>query len=206
MIPKLCSAKKISMKIKFFRNQKEFRTWLEKHHVGEKELVLGFYKTKSSQKGIAYKEAVDEALCFGWIDGVRKGIDEDSYSVRFTPRKTDSIWSSVNIARMKELQKAGLVKEAGTKAFQNKKKTKQYSFEQESIEFNSAETKEFRKNRKAWDFFQKQAPFYRKTATWWVISPKREETRKKRLDILIQDSEAGKRIDAVTWKKKEPTK
>ncbi|TGK62457.1 bacteriocin-protection protein [Leptospira wolffii] len=186
----------------FFKSQKEFRSWLKKNHHKEFELILGFYKTKFARKGIAYKEAVDEALCFGWIDGVRKGIGVETYCIRFTPRKSNSIWSKVNRNRMLELQQLGLVMEAGLKAFQEIKKTNQYSFEQESIVMPPAYEKTFRKNKKAWSFFQSQAPYYRRTAIWWVISPKKEETKLSRLSVLISDSEKEKRIDALTWKKK----
>ncbi|TGL63656.1 YdeI/OmpD-associated family protein [Leptospira sarikeiensis] len=192
------------MQPKFFKNQKEFHSWLSKNFNKGSELVLGFYKTKSSKKGISYKEALDEALCFGWIDGVRKGLDEDSYSIRFTPRKATSIWSTVNTKRMQELIQEGKATESGLKAFHTKKKkTKQYSFEQKSIELPESFQKRFQKNSKAWKFFQEQAPYYKRTSIWWVISPKREETKLKRLEILIQDSNSEKRIAAVTWKKKE---
>ncbi|MGJ4745062.1 YdeI/OmpD-associated family protein [Leptospira sp. SA-E8] len=189
---------------KFFKTGKEFRTWLSKNYKKESEILLGFYKTKSSKKGISYGEAIDQALCFGWIDGIRKGIDEESYSARFTPRKTGSIWSKVNIKRIQELIQEGLVQESGLQAFHSeKKKTAQYSFEQEKIELPSVYKKQFQKTTKAWEFFQSQAPYYQRTAIWWVISPKKEETRLKRLDILISDSQSQKRIDALTWKKKE---
>ncbi|GBF39079.1 YdeI/OmpD-associated family protein [Leptospira johnsonii] len=188
---------------KFFKTGKEFRTWLSKNHKKESELLLGFYKTKSSKKGIPYGEAIDQALCFGWIDGVRKNIDEESYSARFTPRKIGSIWSRVNIKRIQELIVEGLVQESGLQAFHSeKKKTAQYSFEQEKIELPSVYKKKFQKNTKSWEFFTGQAPSYQRTAIWWVISPKREETRLKRLDILISDSQSQKRIDALNWKKK----
>ncbi|EIE03119.1 YdeI/OmpD-associated family protein [Leptospira licerasiae] len=189
---------------KFFKTGKEFRSWLSKNHNKESELLLGFYKTKSSKKGISYGEAIDQALCFGWIDGIRKGIDEDSYSARFTPRKRGSIWSKVNIKRIQELIQEGLVQESGLQAFHSdKKKTAQYSFEQSEIKLPSPYKRQFQENTKAWEFFKNQAPYYQRTSIWWVISPKKEETRLKRLDILIFDSKSQKRIDAVTWKKKE---
>ncbi|WP_367897860.1 YdeI family protein [Leptospira sp. WS58.C1] len=190
---------------KFFKTGKEFRSWLSKNHKKETELLLGFYKTKSSKKGISYGEAVDQALCFGWIDGIRKNIDEESYSVRFTPRKIGSIWSQVNVKRIQALIQEGLVQESGLQAFHSeKKKTAQYSFEQKKIEFPLVYKKQFQKDMKAWEYFNTQAPYYRRTSIWWVISPKKEETRLKRLDILISDSKSQKRIDAVTWKKKDP--
>ncbi|PJZ75935.1 YdeI/OmpD-associated family protein [Leptospira neocaledonica] len=189
---------------KFFKTGKEFRTWLSKNYKKESELLLGFYKTKSFKKGISYGEAVDQALCFGWIDGIRKNIDEESYSARFTPRKVGSIWSKVNTKRIQELIQEGLVQESGLQAFHSeKKKTAQYSFEQEKIELPSIYKKQFQKNTKAWEYFSNQAPYYQRTAIWWVISPKREETRLKRLDILISDSQSQKRIDALNWKKKD---
>ncbi|MEI1280171.1 YdeI/OmpD-associated family protein [Leptospira venezuelensis] len=189
---------------KFFKTGKEFRSWLSKNFKKETELLLGFYKIKSSKKGILYGEAVDQALCFGWIDGIRKNIDEESYSVRFTPRKARSTWSKVNIKRIQELIQEGLVQESGLLAFHSeKKKTAQYSFEQEKIALPSTYKKQFQKNTKAWEFFNTQAPSYQRTSIWWVISPKKEETRLKRLDILILDSESQKRIDVLNWKKKE---
>jgi uncharacterized protein YdeI (YjbR/CyaY-like superfamily) len=139
---------------------------------------------------------VDQALCFGWIDGVRKSIDADSYKQRFTPRKRGSNWSAINIERAQQLIKQGLMQPAGATAFaaHDAKKSKQYLFEQQHIELDAALRKQFRANRKAWDFFQAQPPYYRRTATWWVISAKQAATRERRLATLIADSAAGRRI------------
>jgi uncharacterized protein YdeI (YjbR/CyaY-like superfamily) len=154
---------------------------------------------------MTWPESVDVALCFGWIDGVRKSIDTTAYAIRFTPRKPSSTWSSVNIRRMKELTALGLVQPSGLRAFERRSETKSgiYAYEnRNSAEFSDAQTQKFKANREAWKFFQSQAPWYRKTATWWVISAKKEETRLKRLDTLIRYSERGETIPQLTRKPK----
>lgn len=180
----------------FFPTQAAFRKWLKKNHEKEKELLVGFYKVNSGKASITWPQAVDEALCFGWIDGIRKSIDKDSYTNRFTPRKAKSNWSNINIRRVGELSEAGLMQPAGTEAFKKREEAKsgQYSFEQKEIKLGAAYEKLFKKNKKAWIFFQSQVQSYRKPAIWWVISAKLEDTREKRLTILINDSEAGKKI------------
>jgi uncharacterized protein YdeI (YjbR/CyaY-like superfamily) len=142
---------------------------------------------------ITWPESVDEALCFGWIDGVRKSIDETSYKIRFTPRRPGSIWSAVNVKRVQELTKLGLMHAAGLKAFEKReqKKTGLYSYENRPAEFPDEYEKHFRENKKAWEFFQAQSPSYRRTCIWWVVSAKQEQTRQKRLATLIADSEKG---------------
>jgi uncharacterized protein YdeI (YjbR/CyaY-like superfamily) len=177
-------------KIKFFKSQTEFRTWLEKNHAKAPELWLGFYKRGSGKGGITYRQALDEALCFGWIDGVRKGIDDVSYTNRFTPRKPKSNWSLVNIERVRELRNRGLMTPAGLRAFdeRDEEKARRYSYEQASPKFDRASERSFRANKRAWEFFQSQPAGYKRTATWWVMSAKREETRLRRLATLIEDS------------------
>jgi len=183
--------------VQHFASQKAFRKWLEKNHHKMKELFVGFYKKASGRSGITYKEAVDEALCFGWIDGIKKRVDEESYTHRFTPRTKKSYWSAVNTKRFQELQQLGLVAPPGQAAFdaRDPSKTQRYSFEREQAEVFSPEIeKRFRAKKKAWQFFESQPPSYRKLATFWIMSAKREETRAKRLERLIGESAAGKRI------------
>jgi uncharacterized protein YdeI (YjbR/CyaY-like superfamily) len=184
------------MKPKFFATPAAWRDWLEKHHAGQKELLVGFYKKDSGKPSITWPESVDGALSFGWIDGVRRRIDDVSYSIRFTPRRPRSIWSAVNIKRVGELTRQGLMRPAGIQAFEARQEARSgiYSFEQQSVQFESAQERRFRGNAAAWKFFQSQPPSYRQLAIWRVISAKREETKAKRLDQLIEDSEHGRRI------------
>jgi uncharacterized protein YdeI (YjbR/CyaY-like superfamily) len=183
------------MKPTFFKSQEEFRSWLDKNHDQVPALWVGLQKTGSSQKGLNYKQALDEALCFGWIDGVRKSIDESRWTIRFTPRKPRSIWSAVNIKRVGELKALGLMKPSGLKQFEERdeKRAKLYSFENAPVELDAAYEKQFKANKKAWEFFQSQAPYYQRTARFWVMSAKKEETRLKRLSILIESSAKGSR-------------
>ena len=180
----------------FFANQIQFRKWMEKNHEKDSELWVGFYKKDSGKESITWPQAVDEALCFGWIDGIRKSIDSLSYMIRFTPRKSTSNWSVINIKRAKELSELGLMHPAGISVFKNRdeKKSNQYSFEQKSVKLDEEYEKKFRANKKAWNHFQSMAPSYKKTATWWVMSAKQEETRERRLNILIKDSELAQKI------------
>jgi uncharacterized protein YdeI (YjbR/CyaY-like superfamily) len=185
------------MKPKFFRSADEFREWLAANHDCVTELWLGFYKKDSGRKGIAYKDAVDEALCWGWIDGLRRSHNEQSYVNRFTPRKPKSVWSAVNMKRIEELIQAGRMAPPGLRVFEARdpSKVEKYSYEQQQLGFDSAAEKKFRANRKAWAFFEKQAPFYRRVSSWWVVSAKKEETRARRLETLIAKSERGERLD-----------
>lgn len=180
----------------FFATSADFRRWLKKHHASVGELWVGFYKKAAGKPSMSYPESVDQALCFGWIDGVRKSIDEDSYVQRFTPRRRGSIWSTINIRRAQELIEQGLMQPAGAQAFaaRDVEKTKQYSFEREHVEFDAALRKQFRSDQKAWAFFQSQPPSYRKLVTSWVMSAKQAATRERRLSRLIVDSAAGRRI------------
>lgn len=182
--------------VKFFKTQSDFRKWLEKNHQAKTEQWVGFYKKGSGKPSIDWPQSVDEALCFGWIDGLRKSIDHESYKIRFTPRKPTSHWSNVNIKRIKELMELGLVRPTGEKAFngRDEKKIARAAYEQESVELPKELLKIFIANKTAWEFFQNQPAGYCKTCTWWVISAKREETRLKRLAELISDSAAGVRI------------
>jgi uncharacterized protein YdeI (YjbR/CyaY-like superfamily) len=183
--------------IKFFRSPSAFRKWLEKNHDRAEELWVGYHKTHTKKPSLTWKQSVDEALCFGWIDGLRKSIDESSYKIRFTPRKKGSNWSAVNIARVKELERAGLMQEAGRAAFQRRisEKSKVYSYEQrKTAVLDPALAKKFKANKKAWAFFSGQPPGYRHLMTWWVVSAKKEETKLRRLERLIAESAAARRI------------
>lgn len=188
------------MKPEFFKTQKDFEKWMSKNHSTTSEIIVGFHKVKSQDKGISYKEALDVALCYGWIDGLRKGIDEQTWMIRFTPRKEKSIWSNVNIKRVNELLELKKMQPEGMKAFEKRLAHKSgiYSFEQKktAVLEKSFENK-FRKNKKAWEWFNAQAPSYKKTSVFWVMSAKREETRMNRLSILIADSGNGKKIDVL---------
>jgi uncharacterized protein YdeI (YjbR/CyaY-like superfamily) len=189
----------IIAKATFFESAAEFRTWLEENRDKASELLIGFYRKESGKGGITYREALDEALCFGWIDGMRKRFDASSYTVRFTPRAGDSIWSAVNTKRVGELIKFGRMHPAGKQVFdgRDREKANQYSYERATCQFEGVQDKQFRANKKAWEFYQAQAPWYRRTSCWWVVSAKREETRSRRLAKLIADSAAGRRIDML---------
>lgn len=184
----------------FFRTPAAFRRWLEKNHDRVSELWIGMYKKASGKGGLTYKEALDEALCFGWIDGVRKRLDEDAFVQRFTPRTARSYWSAINIARVGDLTAAGRMHAAGLAAYERRdaKAAGRYSSERRDAKLDAAAEKQFRANAAAWAYFQSNAPWYRRVAAHWVTSAKREETRQRRLDILIRDSAAGRRINLLT--------
>jgi len=180
----------------YFESPDEFRDWLDEHHATSTELLVGFHKKATGKPTMTWPQSVDEALCYGWIDGVRRGVDADRYTIRFTPRKKTSIWSAINIKRVGELIEEGRMRPAGVAAFETRSedRSRVYSFEQESIEFPTEFDKQFRANEKAWANFQKMPPSYRKPATWWVISAKQKATQVKRLTTLIADSENGLKI------------
>jgi uncharacterized protein YdeI (YjbR/CyaY-like superfamily) len=184
------------MKPKFFATPEKFRAWLEKNHATEKELLVGFYKKDSGKPSITWPESVDEALCLGWIDGVRKTIDATAYTIRFTPRALKSKWSAVNIKRVAELTKLGRMKPEGLSVFEKRAASQQegYSYERKDAHLDAAMEKQFRANKTAWTFWEKQPPGYRRLMSWYVISAKREETRAKRLKRLIAESEKGRRM------------
>ena len=180
----------------FFASPQEFRRWLHKNHAKEVELWVGYHKTKTGKPSLTWPQSVDQSLCYGWIDGLRKSLGEEAYMIRFTPRKAKSIWSAVNIKRAKELIAEGLMKPAGLKAFEVKdeKLTNKYSFEREAAALEAEHEKLFRKNKSAWKWFCEQPPGYRKIAVFYVVSAKRPETRLRRLTHLIAESAAGQRI------------
>jgi len=180
----------------FFDTPAHFRRWLQANHAREPELLVGFWKKATARASITWEESVAEALCFGWIDGVRRSLGDEAYTIRFTPRRPGSIWSAKNLETMRALIDAGRVAPAGLAVYEarDEAKTNRYSFEREHVAFDAAQEREFRKHRKAWEFFVAQPPSYRKPATHWVVSAKRPETRAKRLAELIADSAAGLRI------------
>jgi uncharacterized protein YdeI (YjbR/CyaY-like superfamily) len=189
------------MRPKFFAAPLEFRAWLDEHHATAKELVVGFHKKGSGKPSITWPEAVDEALSFGWIDGVRQRIDDVSYTIRFTPRTVRSTWSAANIKRATELIEAGSMRPAGRKAFEARRDERSgiYSYEQRGKANLGREfERQFRSNTRAWEFFRAQPPGYRTTATYWVVSAKREETRRRRLATLIDDSAHERTVRPLT--------
>jgi uncharacterized protein YdeI (YjbR/CyaY-like superfamily) len=179
---------------KFFRTPADFRTWLEKNHATTTELWVGFYKKDSGKPSITWGESVDQALCFGWIDGIRKRVDEISYQIRFTPRRRGSIWSATNIKRTKELVRRKQMHPMGLQAFAARIENKSgiYSYEQRSSELQESYAQLLKKNKAASNFFEKQSPSYRKMIGWWIVSAKKEETRMARLEKLISESAKGK--------------
>ncbi len=188
------------MKPRFFKTSAEFRSWLAKNRTAASELWVGFYKKDSGKGGITYSEALDEALCFGWIDGVRKSVDAESYTIRFSPRQPKSIWSAVNTRRVAALTKAGSMDPSGLEVFRNRDpgRTLLYSYERERAEFTGLWLERFRSNAAAWRFFDAQPPSYKRTVTFWVMSAKKEETRSKRLDALIAESGLSRRIGLLS--------
>jgi uncharacterized protein YdeI (YjbR/CyaY-like superfamily) len=190
----------------FFSTPADFRAWLKAYHDKFQELFIGFHKKSSGKPSITWPESVDAALCFGWIDGVRKSIDETSYTICFTPRRPPSTWSSINIKRVQQLKKMGLMHPAGLKAFaaRSAKKSGIYSYERrKNARFTCEQEKQFRANKPAWEFFRSQAPWYQRVTTYWVISAKREETRRTRLSVLIEYSQNRRSIPRLIPTKKK---
>ena len=184
----------------FFTSATEFREWLEANHATAGEVWVGFHKKGSRRTGLTYAEAVDEALCYGWIDGLTRGRDESSYVQRFTPRRPGSNWSAVNIAKVAELTRAGRMQPSGLRAFEQRTSARSgvYSYENRPAELPEEYAASFRQSGTAWEWFAGQPPSYRRAATWWVVSAKREDTRQRRLAVLIERSAAGRRLDALS--------
>jgi uncharacterized protein YdeI (YjbR/CyaY-like superfamily) len=184
------------MTARFFARQSDFRKWLEKNHDKKTELLVGFYKVDSGKPSITWPQSVDEALCFGWIDGVRRSIDKDSYCIRFSPRKRNSIWSAVNLKKIEALKRAGLMKPSGLAVFENRDPSKAglYTYEKEEVKFSPDYERTFKANQKAWTFFQSRPPSYRRPATNWVMSAKEVSTQLSRLERLIAACEAGRKL------------
>lgn len=181
---------------RFFRDAGSFGRWLASHHASESELWVGLYKKHAAHRGMTYPQAVEEALCWGWIDGVMRRMDEDRVMQRFTPRKAKSTWSLVNVAKVAALKKAGRMQPAGLATFKARDpvRTGIYSFEQPTAAFSPGSAKRFRADRKAWKWFAAQTPSYRKAAMHWVEAAKRPDTRARRLQQLIEHSGAGKKL------------
>jgi len=182
------------VKARFFATPADFRAWLQRHHATSSELLVGFHKVGSGKPSITWPQSVDQALCFGWIDGVRRSLGAASYTIRFTPRRARSIWSAVNTRRFAELEKEGLVAEAGRAAYQRRdeKRSGIYSFEQrKQLKFTPAQRKAFQAEAEAWAHFQQRPPWYQRAAIFWVTEAKRPETREKRLRELIAKCAAG---------------
>ncbi|MCC6930189.1 MAG: YdeI/OmpD-associated family protein [Gemmatimonadaceae bacterium] len=181
----------------YFTSPTEWRDWLHRHHATEREVLVGFHKVAAGRPTITWPQSVDEALCYGWIDGRRTGVDETRYTIRFSPRKATSTWSAVNIARVAQLEAEGRMQPAGREAFARRKENRSgtYSYEQRPEAFDEAMLATFRRNRRAFRYFEAQATSYRRAAIWWVISAKREETRARRLAELIAISAEGERLD-----------
>lgn len=181
----------------FFETAGQFAAWLEKHGGSKAELVVGYYKRGSRRPSMTWAESVDAALCFGWIDGVRKRIDEHSYQIRFTPRKATSIWSRINIERVRILKREGKMREAGLKAYMHRREDKSriYSYEQQkTAALERADELRFKKSKAAWKFFEAQPPGYRRLVIWRIVSAKRAETRERRLADLIKASQEQRRL------------
>lgn len=180
----------------YFESPAKLRAWFASNHAKSRELWIGFLKKSTGKPSVTYPEALDEALCVGWIDGVRKRVDDERYRVRFTPRKRGSYWSAVNTKRATELTKLGRMKRPGLAAFEarDREKTKRYSFERETASFSPEHERRFRANKQAWEFFQHQSPSYRRTLAWYVVSAAKDDTRLKRLQRLIDASAAARRL------------
>ncbi len=181
----------------FFGKPAEFRAWLARHHESDAVLWVGFYRKATGRPNFTWPESVDEALCYGWIDGLRKSIDSDSYMIRFTTRKPTSIWSDVNIGRVAALTKEGRMQPSGLAAFQRRSADKSgiYSYEQQkNAELDADAERRMREHPKAWQFYHSTTPYYRRVTAWWILRAKRPETREKRLAKLIAESEAGRRV------------
>lgn len=185
----------------YFATPAEWRAWLLAHHATRPELWVGFYKKASGRASITWPESVDHALCFGWIDGIRKRVDQRRYVIRFTPRRPGSVWSAVNTRRVAELEKEGLMHPTGRAAFGKKTASRSgiYAYEQQrkTAALGRAHQALFKAEPAAWDFFRSQPPSYRRTSSWWVISAKQETTRLRRLNALIRESARGRRIEAM---------
>ena len=188
------------MRPKFFKTPASFRRWLEANHDSAPELLVGFYKKHTGKPSIDWNESVDQALCFGWIDGIRRRIDEDAYQIRFTPRKPGSVWSEKNTRRVAELQREGAMHPSGLEVFEarDKAKSDRYARQREIVELGTTYDKAFKKNKKAYAFFRDQAPSYQRAVCAWVMSAKKEETRQQRLATLIERSKNGQRLNLLS--------
>ncbi len=189
------------MKPKFFSSQSKLRKWFEQNHNKKEELLVGYYKKSSGKPSITWNESVDEALCFGWIDGIRRSLDEISYTIRFTPRRKNSNWSTKNINRLQELISLKLMHPAGLAVYKSRKEenSSTYSFEQRIVKLDKKYEAVLKKNKKAWHYFKSQVPSYKRPVVHWIMSAKQERTRLKRLQTLIECSEEGEVIPPMRW-------
>ena len=180
----------------YFKNQNGFRKWLEDNHDKATEIIVGYYKAGTRKHNMTWSQSVDQALCFGWIDGIRRSVDNERYCIRFTPRKPTSTWSIINIKKIEDLKRKGLMKKPGLEVFNNRKMSNSgiYSFENENPRLDSSLEELFKANKNAWEFFIKQAPSYQKTRIHWVMSAKQEMTRIARLTKLITASDNNNRL------------
>ena len=192
-------------RLTFFKSPADFRRWLEKNHDKATELMVGFYKRGSGRPSITWPESVDQALCFGWIEGVRRRIDEESYSIRFSPRRRGSVWSAINIKKATELQEQGLMHAAGVREFEKRKeyKSRIYSYENALRALDPKHEKRFRANKKAWKYFSEQPPWYRRVIIYWVVSAKKHVIGARRLARLIEDSAHQRRVGLLALKPKQ---
>ena len=188
-----------------FRNPAAFRAWLRRNHCAESGLLVRIYKVHAAERGMTYAQALDEALCFGWIDGVRRSLDAESFTIRFSPRTPRSIWSRINVAHVERLIREGRMEKPGLAAFaaRSEERTGVYSFERAAARLAPALERRFRAAAAAWKHFQAEAPWYRRTTTHWIMSGKKEETRLRRLELLIACSKKGVRIPALRREPKE---
>lgn len=184
------------MKPLFFETAAAFRKWLQKNHTSETAVIVGYYKAGTSKPSMNWSESVDQALCFGWIDGVRRSIDEESYCNRFTPRKPKSNWSAININKVETLKKKGLMQPAGLAAYEKRQesKSKIYSYEKEAAQLDTNSERIFKSSKKAWNWFNEQAPYYKRLSIHWVMDARQEVTKLKRLAELVADSEAALKL------------
>jgi uncharacterized protein YdeI (YjbR/CyaY-like superfamily) len=185
----------------FFATPEELRAWLEENHETATELLVGFHKKGSGEPSITWPESVEQALCFGWIDGVRRSLGDESYTIRFSPRKPNSTWSRVNLEKVEELKRRGLMRPAGLRVYDERREAKTgiYSYEQrEAAELPAEYEERLSANAAAWEFWTSRPPSYRKAAVWWVVSAKKEETRERRLASLIEHSQSGRTVPPLT--------
>lgn len=195
-------------RVVFFESATALRAWLSANHASERQLWIGFHKKGSGGHGIAYAEAVDEALCFGWIDGQLSGLDERTYALRFTPRRPDSIWSTANTRRVAELAEARRMHESGLRVFEARRADRTGVYINDMLDRGLPPHMEatFRGDPGAWEFWNRQAPSYRRQMTWWVLSARRDDTRQRRLRALINEHGAGRRIDPLRLPRLSPRK
>jgi len=194
------------MKVRYFSTSAALRRWLERNHATVRELWVGYYKVGTGRPSVTWPESVDEALCFGWIDGIRKSIDERRYSIRLTPRRPGSNWSTVNIGRALALKRRGLLQPPGLAAFRARKgdRTGVYSYENRSATLVEPYATRLRRNRGAWTFLRAQSPSYQKAVNWWVVSARHEATRLRRLEQLVEHSANGRLIPQFLSRKRSP--